>query len=158
MRGATLVAALAVALTVAGCDDTDRPNTGEEIAPGEELEDGGVEVDVEPVVLEEQRWFREGGTVEYNGRTWILQGSPVYDPAVTYVGEYEGTPLYAEVGTSAPYDELFIPLEDDYWQLLIPTGDDFGADTASDVPRGSPGIEPVGDPRGDGGSGGGDGG
>lgn len=74
--------------------------------------------EVEPVELDTVAWFQEGRTVEFDGRTWILAGEPVIDPVVERVGEFEGTPLYAEVNVSPPYNELFVPLENDYWQML----------------------------------------
>lgn len=60
---------------------------------------------------------------------------PVIDPVVERVGQFEGTPLYADVNTAPPYDELFVPLANDYWQLLEegPTGvtDTAAADTTA---------------------------
>lgn len=107
-------------LAVVACGDTDVANRGGELAPGEEIEDMGLERDVEAVGLDTIPWFTEGRTVEFNNRTWILAGEPVYDPAVEYAGEFEGTPLYAEVGVASP-GELFIPVGDDYWQMLEAT-------------------------------------
>lgn len=136
-----------LATMVAACGDTDVANRGEEIAPGQEIEDSGVELDVQAVELEAQPWFRQGGTVSFEGRTWLLTGEPVYDPAVEHVGEYQGTPLYAEVGTAAPYRELFIPLENDYWQMLTPATEP-GEDTVTAPSRGVPGVEGEGNPTG----------
>ena len=104
------VAILIVAGLVAACGDTDV--------------DGGREammdttITVEPVQVDTLDWFVEGRTVEFDDRTWIIAGEPTIDPVVERVGEFEGTPLFAEVNTNPPYNELFIPLEDDYWQLL----------------------------------------
>ncbi len=111
-------ALLLVPLLLAGCGDTDVADRGEELEPGQELEDMGMERDVEPVDLDTVAWFTEGRTVALNDRTWIVAGEPIFDPAVEYVGEFEGTPLYADVGVSPPYDALYVPLENDYWQLL----------------------------------------
>ena len=93
-------------------------------ACGETDVDGGREavadttLQVEPVNLDTVAWFTEGRDVVFNDRTWIVAGEPVIDPAVERVGEFEGTPLYAEVNTAPPYNALYVPLEDDYWQLL----------------------------------------
>lgn len=119
MRSITMI--VAAALVLSGCGDTDVPNRGGELAPGEEIEDRGLERDVEPVEMDTLRWFRDGRTVEFNGRTWIIAGEPVWDPAVEHVGEFEGTPLYAEVAVTPPYRGLYIPLGDDYWQRLEPS-------------------------------------
>jgi hypothetical protein len=111
-------AMLLITLVLAGCGDTDVANRGGELEPGQEIEDMGMERDVEAVDLDTVAWFNEGRTVEFNDRTWIVAGEPIFDPDVTYVGEFEGTPLYAEVGVSSPYNGLYIPLENDYWQFL----------------------------------------
>ena len=99
-------------------------------ACGETDVDGGRQavadttIEVEPVDLDTVDWFTEGRPVEFDNRTWLVAGEPVIDPVVERVGEFEGTPLYADVNTSPPYNELFVPLENDYWQLLEegPTG------------------------------------
>lgn len=137
--------ALVALLPLAACEETDVPDTGGQIAPGEERDGAPAELEVEPVDLEEQAWFREDGTVEFGGRSWSLSGEPIYDPAVEYVGEYQGTPLYADVNTMQPYSELFIPLENDLWQMLVPEPANL-ADTLPGEMRGVPGIDPVGDP------------
>ncbi|MDX1675134.1 MAG: hypothetical protein R3314_10105 [Longimicrobiales bacterium] len=93
-------------------------------ACGETDVDGGREVardttaTVEPVDLDTVAWFVEGRDVVFNERAWIVAGEPVIDPVVERVGEFEGTPLFAEVNTMPPYDALYVPLEDDYWQML----------------------------------------
>ncbi|MBW3553260.1 MAG: hypothetical protein KY466_07115 [Gemmatimonadetes bacterium] len=148
MRASSLKA-LCFLIPLAGmstaCEDTDVPAT-DGAAPGQEIE-SGMQAAVEPVDLQAQRWFRESGVVEFRGRSWLITGEPVYDPAVERVGEYQGTPLYAEVGTARPYGALFIPLENDLWQMLTPASEEV-PDSAWGESRGTPGIEPVGDPTG----------
>lgn len=95
---------------VAACGDTDADGAREAVLD--------TTLTVEPVDLDTVDWFIEGRVVEFNDRTWIPAGEPVIDPVVERVGEFEGTPLYAEVNVSPPYNELFVPLENDYWQLL----------------------------------------
>ncbi|MFO7894114.1 MAG: hypothetical protein R6U63_10280 [Longimicrobiales bacterium] len=95
---------------VAACGDTDADGAREAALD--------TTLTVEPVDLDTVDWFIEGRVVEFNDRTWIPAGEPVIDPVVERVGEFEGTPLYAEVNVSPPYNELFVPLENDYWQLL----------------------------------------
>lgn len=156
-RAAFHLPGLALALVgLAACGDTDVANRGDDVQPGQEIEDSGVELDVDPVDLEAQRWFREGGTVEFGNRTWILAGEPIYDPAVEYVGEYEGTPLYADVNTAQPYRELFIPLEHDYWQMLQPTQQPGETETFEAPMQELPGEVPEAAPGGATGGGGGD--
>ena len=118
-RTPLLTLVLLAAGAAAACDNTDVTNRAN-TTPGAESEAQGANVDVQTVDLESQRWFRESGTVDFDGRTWILSGEPLFDPAVERVGEYQGTPLYAEVNTAQPYSELFIPLENDLWQMLVP--------------------------------------
>lgn len=149
MRASTLKALcllIPLAAAFTACDETDVPATDGSAAPGQEIE-GGTQVAVEPVDLQAQRWFRESGLVEFGGRSWLITGEPVYDPAVERVGEYQGTLLYAEVGTARPYGALFIPLENDLWQMLTPASEEF-PDSAWGESRGTPGIEPVDDPTG----------
>lgn len=99
-----------VTLVAAGCGDTDVDGGREAMAD--------TTIEVEPVDLDTIAWFTEGRDVVFNDRSWIVAGEPVIDPIVERVGEFEGTPLYAETNTAPPYNELYVPLEDDYWQLL----------------------------------------
>lgn len=69
-----------------------------------------------------------------------IQPAPLDALQVTHAGEFEGTPLYAEVGVAAPFSKLFIPLEDDYWQMLTP-GQRTGPDTVRNRPVGVPGVD-----------------
>lgn len=103
-------AILILAGLAAACGDTDVDGGREAVAD--------TAIDVEPVNLDTVDWFTEGRPVEFAGRTWLVAGEPVIDPAVERVGEFEGTPLFAEVNTAQPYNELFVPLENDYWQML----------------------------------------
>lgn len=107
-RAALLILAAVIPLA---CGDTDTDGGREAVT-----EDSVPEV--HPVDLDTVAWFTEGRTVEFDDRTWLVAGEPVIDPVVERVGEFEGTPLYAEVNVSPPYNELFVPLEDDYWQML----------------------------------------
>lgn len=91
---------LLAGLLLGACGDTDAP-------------------EVEPVQMDTLRWFSEGRTVEFQGRTWIVVGAPMFDPMVEYVGEFEGTPLYAEIGATTP-SALYIPVGGDRWQRLEP--------------------------------------
>ena len=99
-----------VTLMTAACGDTDVDRGGEAMTDTTPA--------VEPVQLDTIDWFTEGRDVMFNERSWVVAGEPVIDPIVERVGEFEGTPLYAEVNTAPPYNALYIPLEDDYWQLL----------------------------------------
>lgn len=138
------------ALVLVACSETDVANRGE---------DGALSQEIEPVDIQSMQWFQESGVVEFNGREWILQGEPVSDPGVERVGEFQGMPLYAEVGVTPPYNELFIPLEDDQWQMLQEASPATPATGAGDeVPQGAGGVDPVGDPTDTGGGGGAGGG
>lgn len=119
MRSMAMIV-LAALLTV-GCEETDAP---------------GAENGVEPVDMDTVAWLNEGRTVEFNDRSWILTGEPVYDPTVEHVGEFEGTPLYANLGVTPPYSALYIPLDMDYWQRLEPVG-------ASPMPETDTGVSEI---------------
>ncbi|MGK7312521.1 MAG: hypothetical protein ACN0LA_09825 [Candidatus Longimicrobiales bacterium M2_2A_002] len=99
-----------VTLVAAACGDTDVDGGAEAMADTTPT--------VEPVDLDTIAWFTEGRDVVFNDRTWIVAGEPVIGPVVERVGEFEGTPLYAETNTAPPYNALYVPLENDYWQLL----------------------------------------
>lgn len=107
MQRAAILSLAALAALACGETDVDGARQAMDTVPA-----------VEPVDLDTVDWFVEGRTVEFDDRTWLVAGEPVIDPVVERVGEFEGTPLYAEVNTMEPYNELFIPLENDYWQML----------------------------------------
>lgn len=103
------------------------------------------EPEVRAVEMDTLAWFSEGRAVEHAGHRWVIVGPPVYDPlALTHVGDFEGTPLYAERGVASPPRRLYIPVGGRYWQMLergqgvAPV--DSPADTA--VQPGTEGIEP----------------
>ena len=78
----------------------------------------------------------------------MIAGEPVWDVPVEQVGEFEGTPLFAEVGVAAPYPALYVPLADDSWQRLEPAAPPDVTDDIQGLPQGQPGIDPTGDPTG----------
>jgi hypothetical protein len=103
MQRLILIAILGLA--TAACPDRDARSAGE---PG-----------VEPVDVDTLAWFGEGRTVEYAGARWVIVGPPVYEPlALERVGDFEGTPLYAERGVASPQRRLYIPVGGGYWQML----------------------------------------
>lgn len=117
-----------VSLIAVACGDTDVDGGQEAMAD--------TALQVEPVDLDTIDWFTEGRDVVFNERSWIIAGEPVIDPIVERVGEFEGMPLYAEVNTTPPYNALYVPLEDDYWQMLeegpdvpVESGDTTAMDT-----------------------------
>lgn len=79
----------------------------------------GDEPPVEAVSLDTLSWAVEGRTVEHEGGRYAMVGPPVFEPvALTRVGEFEGTPLYAERAVASPPRRLFIPVGGGYWQML----------------------------------------
>lgn len=121
MQRAAILVLAGLALVACGETDVDGAREALDTVP-----------EVQPVDLDTVSWFVEGRPVEFEGRTWIVAGEPVIDPVVERVGEFEGTPLYAEVNTMQPHNELFVPLEHDYWQLL------------EEGPPAEPGLDPEG--------------
>lgn len=104
------------------------------------------EPDVQPVDMDTLSWVLEGRVVEQDGGRWVLVGPPVFEPlALTRIGEFEGTPLYAERGVAAPQRRLYIPVGGGYWQMLerAETLDPTRA-TESDpeIQSGTEGVEP----------------
>ena len=147
-------AMLVAALLMTGCGDGDGADRAAEPAAEAPPGDGAGTVSAdESVTIQNAPWFREGGILEFNGRQWIISGEPVFDPAVEQVGEYQGTPLFAEPNVAPPRSRLFVPLGDDYWQMLEPvTPADVTDDAIEGLPRGVPGVEPTGDPTDTGGA------
>jgi hypothetical protein len=103
---------------------------------------------VEPVDVDTLAWFGEGRTVEHAGYRWVIVGPPVYEPlALTRVGEFEGTPLYAERSVASPQRRLYIPVGGGYWQMLE-RGEAAAPATPADAPPeeavqpGTEGVEP----------------
>jgi hypothetical protein len=93
-----------IGLVVAGCPDR-------ESRPGEPA--------TEAVSMDTLRWAVEGRAVEHGGARYAPVGPPVYEPlALARIGDFEGTPLYAERGVASPVRRLYIPIGGGYWQML----------------------------------------
>jgi hypothetical protein len=133
-----IVVAVSV-LLVAACPD---PGARD---PGEPL--------VEAVEMDTLSWVQEGRPVELQGSHYAPVGPPVHDLLeLTHVGEFEGTPLYAERAATGPHQRLFVPVGGGYWQTLEQVE---RIDPASLDPEDVPGMEgvdpgegPVVDPQG----------
>jgi hypothetical protein len=105
------------------------------------------EPQVDPVDVDTLAWFGEGRTVEHAGYRWVIVGPPVYEPlALHQVGDFEGTPLYAERGVASPPRRVYIPVGGGYWQMLERVEGLSPADPAEamdgDVQPGTEGVEP----------------
>jgi hypothetical protein len=119
--GRIMMVALA-ALVVAACPDQPA-RTGEPTG--------------DPVDLDTLTWVVEGRVVEHDGSRWAMVGPPVFEPlALEQVGEFEGTPLYAEPGTVPPFQRLYIPIGSGYWQMLD------RVETADPVEPADPDVQP----------------
>ncbi len=130
---ARMILVTVIALAVAGCPE---PETRAGQPP------------VESVDMDTLSWATEGRSVEHGGARWVMVGPPVYEPlALTQVGNFEGTPLYAERGVAEPQRRLYIPVGGGYWQMLERGQAIDPAEAPGDVPGGVPGLDPVGDPR-----------
>jgi hypothetical protein len=128
-----VIVVAAAVLLLAGCPD---PDAGE---PGEPP--------VEAVQMDTVSWVQEGRMVEHSGNRYSPVGPPVYEPlALTHVGEFEGTPLYAERATASPQRRFFVPVGGGYWQMLERMDLMDPPAPGADVPAGVEGIDPEGDP------------
>ena len=58
----------------------------------------------EPIVFQEREYVRSGGNVGLDCAN-IMQ-----------VGEYQGVPLFADVGAQSPYETLYVPVRPGVWQ------------------------------------------
>lgn len=121
-----------VIVIMAACGDPDADRTGEPA--------------VEAVDVDTLAWVMQGRVVEHEGSRWVMVGPPVYEPlALTHVGEFEGTPLYAERGVATPQRRLYIPVGGGYWQMLerVATMDPSQAIEADpEIQPGTEGVEP----------------
>lgn len=126
-----LILVALIGLATAACPD--RPER-----PGEPA--------VEPVNMDTLAWVMEGRVVEHEGGRWTIVGPPVYEPvALAHIGEFEGTPLYAERGVATPPRRIYIPVGGGYWQMLerIATMDPSEATEADpELQPGTEGVEP----------------
>jgi hypothetical protein len=124
-----IILAVVVGATVAACGDREMARDSDP--------------EVVPVEMDTLTWFREGHTVEHAGLRWVMVGPPVYEPlALTRVGDFQGTPLYAERGVASPPRRIYIPVGGGYWQMLEQGQAVAPADTATD-------MGPVPGPEGD---------
>jgi hypothetical protein len=119
-----------VGAVLVACGDRDAGADGEEVVP---------------VDMDTLSWFQQGQVVEHAGHRWVMVGPPVYDPlALTRVGDFQGTPLYAERGVASPPSRLYIPVGGGYWQMLergegVAPGE---SPPEVDVQPGTEGVEP----------------
>lgn len=132
LRRATPAVALATALMcstlVTACEGTSETHRQE---AAEEQTSADLSIAYDPDTL---AWLREGRPVKFQDVDWIPVGSPIYDPTVIPVGEFEGMKLYAPQNETEPYRHLLFPVGDDRWQTLEPMQpgavDTTGTDTA----------------------------
>lgn len=82
-------------------------------------------------------FIREGRTLEFGGRDWIMVGEPIFNPILRYVGTAEGLELFATPEQRRAMSEtLFFHLGNDRWQPLQPAAGpiDLREDTMPMVP------------------------
>jgi hypothetical protein len=127
-----LIMVALIGLTAAACPDRDAERTGEPA--------------IEAVSVDTLAWVREGRMVEHEGGRWVVVGPPVYEPlALMHIGDFEGTPLYAERGVASPQRRLYIPVGGGYWQMLerVETMDPSQAiEVDPEIQPGTEGVEP----------------
>lgn len=121
-------AALVAILFAAGCntEETPTPDPGAAATPASEL--GTATGDPQPVDPDTVSFIREGRTLHFGGREWIMTGEPVLRPIVRPVGAADGIALYSTAADQFTTETLFFYLGGGYWQALGPTGSEIHQD------------------------------
>lgn len=67
---------------------------------------------------EGRAWFEADEAIAFDEREYVQSGGEVgLDCAnIVQVGEYEGVPLFAELGAESPYETLYVPVRPGVWQ------------------------------------------
>ncbi len=67
---------------------------------------------------EDRPWFIADEPIEFDEREYVQSGGEVgLDCAnIMRVGEYDGVPLFADVGAQSPYETLYAPVRPGVWQ------------------------------------------
>ena len=63
-------------------------------------------------------WFEADDPIEFDEREYVQSGGQVgLDCAnIMRVGDYDGVPLFADVGADSPYETLYVPVRPGVWQ------------------------------------------
>jgi len=63
-------------------------------------------------------WYEADQAISFQQRQYVRSGGPLnLDCAnIMQVGEYEGVPLFADVGAQQPYQTLYVPVRPGVWQ------------------------------------------
>ena len=63
-------------------------------------------------------WYQADDPIEFDEREYVQSGGEVgLDCSnIIRVGEYDGVPLFADVGAESPYETLYVPVRPGVWQ------------------------------------------
>jgi hypothetical protein len=63
-------------------------------------------------------WFESDAAIPFGDREYVQSGGEVSLNCanIMQVGEYDGVPLFANTGTTAPYQTLYVPVRPGVWQ------------------------------------------
>lgn len=63
-------------------------------------------------------WFEADDPIEFDEREYVQSGGEIGLDCgnIMRVGDYDGVPLFADVGASSPYETLYVPVRPGVWQ------------------------------------------
>ncbi|HEY8468781.1 MAG TPA: hypothetical protein VIL18_04020 [Longimicrobiales bacterium] len=69
-------------------------------------------------------WYRRGEVLVAAGFAFQPQGLPRVIPfdSLRRAGNYQGVDFYVKNGAAEPYDTVFVPVFEDFWQPFLPVG------------------------------------
>jgi hypothetical protein len=69
-------------------------------------------------------WYRRGEVLVASGSAFQPQGLPRIIPfdSLRRAGNYQGVDFYVKNGAAEPYDTVFVPVFEDFWQPFVPVG------------------------------------
>jgi hypothetical protein len=69
-------------------------------------------------------WYRRGEVLVAAGFGFQPQGLPRVIPfdSLRRAGNYQGVDFYVKNGAAEPYDTVFVPVFEDFWQPFLPVG------------------------------------
>jgi hypothetical protein len=69
-------------------------------------------------------WYRRGEVLVASGLAFQPQGLPRVIPfdSLQRAGNYQGVDFYVKNGAAEPFDTVFVPVFEDFWQPFLPVG------------------------------------
>ena len=87
------------------------------------VQDLGPGVAFEGAYADGRDWFVQDEAIDFEDHEYVKFGGEVSldCPDIQQVGEWQGVPLFAEVGAEEPYETLYVPVRPGVWQAYETT-------------------------------------